>query len=122
MQELTRSTWSLEGSAHTLNSDMGRIEATAASAAALAKVPGLRERVDESLLAILETAREIRRLSDGNAELEFDTGHFLRVRVGSYMISYTLDSGLTVATVVFVEEMKSRPPESDLADLVSKAS
>ncbi|HEY2029697.1 MAG TPA: hypothetical protein VGH20_10865 [Myxococcales bacterium] len=98
---------------------MARIDATPATAAALAKVPGLRERVEESLSAILETAREIRRLSDGHTELEFDAGHFLRVRVGSYMISYTLDVALTVATVVFVEEMKSRPPD---VELVSKAS
>lgn len=98
---------------------MGRIDATSASAAALAKVPGLRERVDESLLAILETAREIRRLQDGLTDLEFDAAHFLRVRVGDYMISYTLDRGLSVATVVFVEEIKSRPPDGVL---LSKAS
>lgn len=111
--------WPLEGTAHTLSSDMARIEATTATAAALAKVPGLRERVEESLLAILETAQEIRRLSDGLTELEFDAAHFLRVRVGNYMISYTLDPTLTLATVVFVEEMKSRPPDPEL---VSKAS
>jgi hypothetical protein len=97
---------------------MARVEATIATAAALAKVPGLRERAEESLLAILETAREIRRLSDGHTELEFDVGHFLRVRVGDHMISYTLNLDLSVATIVFVEELKPRPVEDDL---VSKA-
>lgn len=97
---------------------MAHIEATPATAAALAKVPGLRERVEESLLAILETAREIRRLSDGHTELEFDPSHFLRVRVGNHMISYTLDLSLTSATVVFVEEMKSHPPDFELVSKV----
>jgi hypothetical protein len=84
-----------------------RIDATPKAAAALAEVEGLRERVEQSLLAILEAAREIRRLSAIHRELGLDD-HFLRVRVGDHMVSYTLDPSLSGATVVFVEELEPR--------------
>src|SRR3954467_1060325 len=90
---------------------MPRVETTVAMAGVLAKVPGLRSRVEDVLLAILETAQEARRLQNGFTEMGFEAGHFLRVRVDNHMISYTLDRALTLATVVLVEQIENRPRE-----------
>ena len=89
---------------------MPEIEATPSASASLAKVPGLRERVEEVLIGILETGAEIRRLQQGYSFFNDHANQFMRVRVAKHMITYTLDLDRNVAKVLFVEPIRERPP------------
>ena len=80
-----------------------RIDAVPTAAEILARVAGVRERVNETLEGILETAIEICRLH--GSELRFDDV-YMRVRVAEYMISYTLDLDGRSACIVFVEKLQ----------------
>jgi len=83
---------------------MYRVEATSNAAKSLAKVPGLRPRVEETLTSILETADEIRRTHAGI--IPFDASP-MRVRVGDHTISYSLNLEEHTATVLVVEEARN---------------
>lgn len=94
---------------------MSRVDATPAAAAALAQVPGLRQRVEDVLRAIIDTAVEIRRMQDGFSYFDARPGEFMRVRVASYLISYTLDVEAQAAKVLFVERAAGRSDEAPVA-------
>jgi mRNA-degrading endonuclease RelE of RelBE toxin-antitoxin system len=81
---------------------MYRIRATPTVASQLARQPGLREHVEETLTGILETAMELRASHD--MRLDGDD-RFMRIRVRDYMISYTLDVESGTATIVFAEKL-----------------
>jgi hypothetical protein len=85
---------------------MYSVDATPTSAHVLAKVPGLRGRVEEVLHGILATAEEIRRLQGCALDLR---GH-LRVQVAGHTISYLLDLDQRTAKVLVVE--RTRPDET----------
>lgn len=91
-------------SPHTILRAMYRIDVTSASAIALGKVAGLRDRVEETLKGILETAAEIRLLHNDRLLLENAT--FMRVHVANHVISYTLDLNAQLATVLLVEPIR----------------
>jgi mRNA-degrading endonuclease RelE of RelBE toxin-antitoxin system len=82
---------------------MYRVEATSNAEKALARVPGLRPRVEEMLTGILETADEIRRTRAGAVPIDASP---MRVRVGDYIISYSLNLEEGIATVLVVEQAR----------------
>ncbi len=69
----------------------------------LASVPGLRDRVEERLRSILETAVEMVHAQRGVFVLD---GH-LRLYVADYVISYTLDLDQHVAKIISVSRGSS---------------
>lgn len=83
---------------------MYRIETAPSADPILAKVPGLRTRVEKTLTGILETAGELRRIH--SSDLDVSAAHHLRIRVADYLISYRLDLDRETATVVFVEHLR----------------
>jgi len=80
-----------------------RVEATSNAAKSLARVPGLRPRVEETLITILETADEIQRTQAGLIPIDASP---MRIRVGEHIISYSLNLEEHVATVLVVEEAR----------------
>jgi hypothetical protein len=88
-----------------------RIEATPSADAFLAKTPGLRERVEDVLVGILQTGAEIRRLQQGYSFFNDHPDQFMRVRAAGHMVTYTLDLEREVAKVLFVERIRERIPD-----------
>jgi len=86
-----------------------QVEASLTAAHIMTNIPGLRQRVEEMLTGILETAEEIRRLRGIDATT---TDQPMRVHIGGYVISYLLDLDRRIAKVVFVE-MVSREKAND---------
>ena len=93
---------------------MDCVETTLSAAALLASVPGLRERTEEALVAILDAAREIRRLQ-GFAYVRLQPDQVMRVRVANHCISYTLDLDANTATVVYVEPIADNEESAKVA-------
>jgi hypothetical protein len=82
---------------------MYRIETAPAAEVVLARQPGLRQRLEEVLIGILQTAEELRRLQGG----QFDpAGHHLRVQVGAHLVSYRLEPDRRTASVAFLEKLE----------------
>lgn len=80
---------------------MFRVETTLAAQAAISRVPGLHKRVEDALIGVLQTADAMRRLNDGHFAGISDEA--MRVRVGNYLVTYTVDAGCTTATVLGIE-------------------
>ena len=101
----------LPGCRRQLPAAVYRVETAPPAEPILAKVPGLRRRVEETLIGILETAREMRRLQT----TDFDPGSalHLRVRIGDYLISYRLDVGRGVARIAFAERVRPVDPSGN---------
>ena len=78
-----------------------RIDATLTAAHLLSQIPGLRPRVEEVLIGILETADEIRRLH--GVDFGPSAKDPMRVHIGNHVIAYLLDLDRRTAKVVFVE-------------------
>src|SRR5438132_7455954 len=87
---------------------MFRVEATPTAGRALARVPGLRERAEEVLTAILDTAVELQRQSGNFWAPGPADEQFMRVRVAGHMISYTLDLERRAARILLVERISER--------------
>ena len=68
------------------------VDITDNAAAALGAVPGLRERAEEMLRGIIESAGDV-------SSACIDPGTWLRLHVGGAIIWYTLDLGLRLATI-----------------------
>ena len=90
---------------------MPRIEATPSAEVVLAKTPGLRERVEEVLVGILQTGAEIRRLQQSYSFFNDHPDQFMRVRAAGHMVTYTLDLERGVARILFVEQISERVPD-----------
>jgi mRNA-degrading endonuclease RelE of RelBE toxin-antitoxin system len=88
---------------------MYRVEVRPPSDAILAQAPDLRRRAEDVLIGILQTAEEIRVLQNG----DFPLDSHLRLRIGDYYLSYTLDLDRRLATVVFVEHAAQKRDEPD---------
>jgi len=78
------------------------------AAVILSRVAGLRDRVDEALVGILETAGQLHGMTTWFGALN---GHIMRMRVADHLVSYTLNLEARSARVVFVERI--RQPTSD---------
>jgi hypothetical protein len=79
------------------------VEATSNAAKSLARVPGLRPRVEETLTSILETADEMGRTLAGLVPIDATP---MRIRVGDHVISYSLNLEEGTATVLVVQEAR----------------
>jgi len=83
-----------------------RIEANVAASNVLSAEPALRQRVEEVLTGILETADEIRRL--GEHDLSGIGSHPMRVRVANCVVWYTLDLERLSAKVLLIDRTDHR--------------
>jgi hypothetical protein len=77
------------------------IDATATAMAAMAQVPGLREKVEQMLRAVLETALELRRLQASQIDM-LTKNDAMRLHVGDFAVWYVLDVDRRAAKVVSV--------------------
>jgi hypothetical protein len=84
------------------------VKITLPAAEVLGRHAGLRARVEEMLIAILDTAHEMRGLQDGYAWFDPHPAQSMRLRVGQHVVSYTLDPDARVATVLAVERCVDR--------------
>jgi hypothetical protein len=66
-----------------------RVDASLTASHLMSQIAGLRARVEEMLMGILETADAINQLQEINFESTVDAP--MRVHVGKYIISYLLD-------------------------------
>jgi hypothetical protein len=85
-----------------------KVDASLTAGHLMSQIPGLRARVEEMLMGILETADAINQLQEINFESTVDAP--MRVQVGNYIISYLLDVRGRKAKVVFVEMVSSEGP------------
>ena len=79
---------------------MIRVEASAAAAQLFDLVPGLRQRVENTLQSVCETAVELRRLRGKSFALD---DRFMLIRVGDFVVSYILDLEIPAARVMRME-------------------
>jgi mRNA-degrading endonuclease RelE of RelBE toxin-antitoxin system len=79
-----------------------RVDATPLAARALGRVPGLWRRARETLRGILQTAEHARLIG---ANVPSQTP--LRLRIGNYALTYTLDTEQSCATILGVESAQS---------------
>ena len=79
----------------------GAVIITDNAGAALSAVPGLRQRAEEMLRGILETAREV----DSCQPASIDPDMWLRLHIGGSIVWYTLDLLNGVATIRAVREV-----------------
>jgi hypothetical protein len=84
-----------------------QVEFTLMAGHQISDVPGLRQRVEETLTGILETAEEIRRAHGFRFGLSPEDP--LRVHVGGYLVSYSLDLDQQLAKVLLMERAKREP-------------
>ena len=83
-----------------------RVEASLTAGHLMSQVPGLRARVEETLHGILETAEEIRRLH--GTDFSDAVQQPMRVHIGSFIVSYTLDIDRCAAKVLFLEPVDEK--------------
>ena len=83
-----------------------RVEASLTAAHLMSQAPGLRHRVEEALIAILEAAEEIRLLNGYDPSAATVESPF-RLHVGNWVVSYLLDLNRRTAKVVFVEMLSN---------------
>ena len=84
-----------------------RIEASTTAADLLAAKPLLRQRVEEMLTGILETAEELRRT--GQHAFSDIAEQPMRVHVGGYLIWYALDLEGRSAKILLVDRAADHP-------------
>jgi hypothetical protein len=84
------------------------VKITLPAAEILGRHAGLRARVEEMLIAILDTAREMRGLQDGYSWFNPHPAQSMRLRVDQHVVFYTLDPEARVATVICVERCVDR--------------
>jgi len=87
-----------------------RIEATIAASDALAAKPRLRQRVEEMLTGILETAEELRRTGQGTFSGASEQA--MRVHVGDFVIWYVLDLERHSAKILLIDRASELPEGS----------
>ncbi len=80
---------------------MYRVDATPNAERALRVVPGLYRRAEEMLVGILESAEQVREALGDTLDLD----SWLRLRIRSYVISYTLDLDNRRALILSVESL-----------------
>ena len=80
---------------------MSRVEVSSRAERMLQDVPGLYQRAREMLLGILETAEQIRFFGDSY----FLPDSVMRLRVGKFELSYTLDLNRGMASVLSAERI-----------------
>jgi len=89
---------------------VNRIEATTEASDVLAAKPSLRQRIEEMLSGILETAEELRRTGQGS--FSDDSEQPMRVHVGDFVIWYVLDLERHSAKILFIERAAKLPKGS----------
>jgi mRNA-degrading endonuclease RelE of RelBE toxin-antitoxin system len=87
-----------------------RIEATTEASDTLAAKPKLRQRVEEMLTGILETAEELRRTGQGT--FSGTSEQPMRVHVGDFVIWYVLDLDGHSARILLIDRAVAIPKES----------
>ena len=80
---------------------VSRIEASATASSILAAKPSLRQRVEEMLTGILETAEELRRT--GQHPFSGISEQPMHVRVGDYLVWYVLDLEHGSAKILLID-------------------
>src|SRR5690242_21799974 len=96
---------------------MYRVDAMPIAARALGRIPGMWRRAREALRGILETADQARLIG---AHVSPDTS--LRLRIGNYMLTYTIDSERRRATVLTVEDDGSSAADPERSTEIGRAS
>lgn len=87
-----------------------RIEATTEASEMLAAKPKLRQRVEEMLTGILETAEELRRTGQGTFSGASEQP--MRVHVGDFVIWYVLDLERHSAKILLIDRASELPEGS----------
>ena len=80
---------------------VSRIEASTTASNVLAAKPSLRQRVEEMLTGILETAQELRRT--GQHPFSGISEQPMHVRVGDYLVWYVLDLEHGSAKILLID-------------------
>jgi hypothetical protein len=85
-----------------------KVDASLTAGHLLSQIPGLRHRVEEMLIGILETAEQIRTLQ--GVDFRSTAEEPMRLHVGNYVVSYLLDVDRRTAKIVFIEMVSRETP------------
>src|SRR5712671_3322820 len=110
-RRFTDGTWRRQRAALLFPLDMPyRIEATNEASNVLAAKPKLRQRIEETLTGILETAEELRRRGEGTFSGASEQP--MRVHVGDFVIWYVLDLERHTAKILLIDRAGELPEGS----------